>query len=108
MNSLWTWRARAIDVLGEAAVDEAVSDPAVLHFEGPSLCKPWHYLCEHPWRDAYRAVLRQTPWGDVALEDRTVGTRLIAHLPKERRLPAFRRLDRARAQLRTVRTRLGR
>jgi lipopolysaccharide biosynthesis glycosyltransferase len=108
MNSLWNWRGLAVDALGEAAVDEAVGDPAVLHFEGPSLCKPWHYLCEHPWRETYRSLLRQTPWGDVAIEDRTIGTRLIARLPKERRLAAFKRLDRARTRVGGLRDRIGR
>jgi lipopolysaccharide biosynthesis glycosyltransferase len=96
MNSFWTWPSLAEDLLGEAEATAARQDPGILHFEGPSLSKPWHYLCSHPRVADYRAVLADTPWAGRPLEDRTVATRLIARLPADRRLPAFRRLSRAR------------
>jgi lipopolysaccharide biosynthesis glycosyltransferase len=98
MNSFWTWDELAADLFGADVVGEARADPAILHFEGPSLCKPWHYLCEHPWRDRYRALLRQTPWAAEPLVDRTLMTQAIARLPHAGRLPAYRWLHRVRSR----------
>jgi lipopolysaccharide biosynthesis glycosyltransferase len=53
---------RAARVLGERAVAEARRDPAIRHFEGPLMNKPWHLLCEHPMRELYFIHRRQTPW----------------------------------------------
>jgi lipopolysaccharide biosynthesis glycosyltransferase len=106
MNSLWTWPDLAADIFGTAAVREATSNPGILHFEGPSLSKPWHYLCPHPWRSEYRSTLVRTPWGGTALEDRTLSTMLIARLPRQRQLAAYVRLDHARQRLSAIRSRL--
>jgi len=95
-NSLWRWPALAAEVFDRAAVREAVADPAVIHFEGPSIAKPWHYLCTHPFAPAYRAVAAATPWGAVQLSDRTPATALIARTPRSWRLPLYVRLLRAR------------
>lgn len=97
MNSLWDWEALAADVFGRHLVAAATAAPGILHFEGPSLCKPWHTLSQHPWRDTYWETLRRTPWADTEPEDRTVATRLIAHLPAARRASAYRRVVRWRA-----------
>src|SRR5439155_5773186 len=96
-NSLWVWSDWAKEVFGAEVLHEATTDPAILHFEGPTLNKPWHYLCEHPWRDVYRDTLARTPWAGTRLEDRTAGTRLIQLLPRRARVPAFVRLQRFRA-----------
>lgn len=96
-NSLFAWPDLAGEVLGPAAVAEAVERPAVVHFEGPSLCKPWHALSTHPWRDRYRATLARTPWADVPLDDDTPGTRAVARLPERWQLGAYRGLVRARS-----------
>jgi lipopolysaccharide biosynthesis glycosyltransferase len=95
-NSLWGWRPRADHVFGRATVEEAISDPGVVHFEGPLVCKPWHALNHHPWRAAYWRTLRTTPWADTEPEDDTLATRIIARLPEERQLAAFLRLARWR------------
>ncbi|MEY2452112.1 MAG: hypothetical protein QOD92_1686 [Acidimicrobiaceae bacterium] len=99
MNSLWFWTEWAREVHGENKVREATADPAIVHFEGPSLCKPWHYLCEHPFREEHRRLTARTPWEVPPLEDRTVATRLIARLPAARRLRAFLALQRARQRM---------
>jgi lipopolysaccharide biosynthesis glycosyltransferase len=64
MNSilLFPWAA---DVLGGEAVREAVENPAIRHFEGPSVNKPWHLLCEREDRELYRRHRRGTPWPRV-------------------------------------------
>jgi lipopolysaccharide biosynthesis glycosyltransferase len=98
-NSLWTWRPWAADVFGAEVVEEAVAKPGILHFEGPHICKPWHYLCQHPWRERYREVLRETPWAATPLVDRTPATVAIGRLPEARRIPAFIWLLRQRGRL---------
>ena len=89
-NNLWSWRDWAIDVFGPRLVDEAVAAPAIRHFEGPSVAKPWHYLCPVPHRDVYLETLARTPWAGEPLEGRTVLTRLIAQLPRRWRLDVYR------------------
>jgi lipopolysaccharide biosynthesis glycosyltransferase len=96
MNSLWGWREHARRVFPEDELCEALDDPAVLHFEGPQVVKPWHYLSRHPYRDEYRSVLHQTAWGARPLDGRTVVNRLIARLPEGRQLAAYARWQRAR------------
>lgn len=97
-NSLWTWADLAVDTFGAAAVEEARARPAILHFEGPSLSKPWHFLSRHQFRDEYLRTLRSTPWAATPLEDRTAATRLINRMPASRQLAAYRRLHRWRAR----------
>lgn len=61
MNSVlaFDWAA---EVLGEDAVREAREHPAIRHFEGPPVNKPWHFLCEREGRERYGAHRRRTPW----------------------------------------------
>ncbi len=97
-NSLWFWGRWAREVFGESAVRGAVSNPGILHFEGPAIVKPWHYLCQHPYRDAYRATLAKTPWSDAPLLERTAATRMIHRLPRSMQLPAYVRLQSLQAR----------
>jgi lipopolysaccharide biosynthesis glycosyltransferase len=97
-NSLWYWGPWANEVFGEDLVREAVSNPAILHFEGPSVVKPWHYLCQHPFHDRYLQALATTPWRDVPPQERTPVTRVIRRLPKAWQLPAYVRLQMLRAR----------
>jgi lipopolysaccharide biosynthesis glycosyltransferase len=41
-------------------IREAREHPAIVHFTGPA--KPSHYLCRHPYRDAYVRHRAATPW----------------------------------------------
>ena len=99
-NSFWGWKDWATDVFGTEALAQAVEDPAILHFEGPSLCKPWHYLCPHPYREHYLATLAETPWSGQPLDERTVATRLIRRLPPGRRIPAYLKFEAYRESVR--------
>jgi lipopolysaccharide biosynthesis glycosyltransferase len=92
MNSLWFWPDWAREVFGVRALHEATSHPAVLHFEGPSLNKPWHALCRHPRRQEYRRAMARTPWAP-AVQDRTLATSLIRALPERYWVRAFLRLQ---------------
>ena len=107
-NSLWTWSTWAADVFGADVVAEARARPAIVHFEGPHVRKPWHFLCQHPARGAYRDARARTPWGPAALEDRTLLTRAISRLPEQRQVPTYIRLLRLRRRRRRLRAALGR
>jgi lipopolysaccharide biosynthesis glycosyltransferase len=95
-NSFFEWQGLARAVLGEVELAEALARPAVVHFEGPYVCKPWHVLCEHPWRDRYRATLARTPWAGAPLDDDGRATRAIARLPRAWRIPVYEQVVRAR------------
>jgi lipopolysaccharide biosynthesis glycosyltransferase len=75
-------------VLGVRAVDEARRDPAIRHFEGPGLNKPWHAACDFEGRELYAEHRRHTPWPDFELEGEPP--------PAPRRLPALLRRARRR------------
>jgi lipopolysaccharide biosynthesis glycosyltransferase len=79
-NSLfyYPWARRTFDA---GTVAEALRDPAILHFEGGGIVKPWHYLSRHPYRARYLEHRRATPWPEVVLEGRTALNRLLHPLP---------------------------
>jgi lipopolysaccharide biosynthesis glycosyltransferase len=95
-NSFWTWSSWAADAFGPVELDEAKQQPSILHFEGPPVYKPWHFLCQHPFTAQYRTTFTATPWGQTPLIGRTIAARLIAHLPREKQLPAYASLTSAR------------
>jgi lipopolysaccharide biosynthesis glycosyltransferase len=45
-----------------AELDEALADPAVVHFTTGPLGRPWASRCQHPFRDAWFEALDRTPW----------------------------------------------
>ena len=105
-NSLWSWRDWAIDVFGSGIVDEAVRTPAIRHFEGPSVAKPWHYLCPVPHRDDYLEMLAQTPWAGTPMQDRTASTVAIRLLPRKWRLNVYGRLLELKSMSARIRNRV--
>jgi lipopolysaccharide biosynthesis glycosyltransferase len=105
-NSFWVWSQWAADVLGLDALSDAVRYPAIVHFEGPAIGKPWHYLNPHPYRNHYLAILADTPWAGEPFVDRTMATRLIRQLPSNRRIPAYLKLEEYRRRVRSVAGRL--
>lgn len=60
MNILRSGLAESVH--GEQAVQEALAQPAIRHFEGPEANKPWHVLTDPADRRAYAAHRRETPW----------------------------------------------
>lgn len=78
-------------VLGVQPVAEARRHPAIRHFEGPGLNKPWHAACDFEGRELYAEHRRHTPWPEFKLEGHPP--------PAPRRLPELVR--RARRRLRT-------
>lgn len=79
-NALFLFREGTEEVFGATVVQEAVDDPAVIHFEGPGSCKPWHYLCDHPLRGLYLDHIAATPWGEPPIEGRTLKNMLKRRL----------------------------
>lgn len=67
MNSILLF-PRSAEEFGAEAVREAAADPAIRHFEGPAVNKPWHILCERGMRDLYVEHRKRTPWPKVKLE----------------------------------------
>lgn len=98
-NSFWSWREWALEVFGQHLLDEAVDDSRIRHFEGPSLSKPWHFLCTAPMVRDYRSVWARSPWATLPLEDRTAATLAIRRLPERFRVTAYKRLVRLRTRL---------
>lgn len=96
-NSFWAWPDWAGDVFGPT-LEEAREDPAIRHFEGPSMCKPWHYLCPYPHRGEYRRTLATTPWADAPLVDQTLITALLKRLPAQLRVRTYLRLVKLRSR----------
>jgi lipopolysaccharide biosynthesis glycosyltransferase len=99
MNSFFVYPWSA-DVFDRTALDAAKRHPAIRHFEGPGMSKPWHYLCEQDSRELYALHRRQTPWPRFRPEGRTPKTvfyRLKRELRKQRWTGPLRR---ARARLR--------
>ena len=47
---------------GRDRVDEAVADPAIVHFTGGSFNRPWQAPCGNPYRDEWLACLDRTAW----------------------------------------------
>lgn len=67
MNSVLLSDA-ADELLGAEAVAQARRSPGIRHFEGPSVNKPWHILCEREHRAEYFRHRRATPWPRVRPE----------------------------------------
>ncbi|MBV9042840.1 MAG: hypothetical protein JOZ68_17705 [Acidimicrobiia bacterium] len=51
-------------------LERAARAPAVVHFEGPAVLKPWNARCFNPFADLYRTYRAETPWPLDALEGR--------------------------------------
>jgi lipopolysaccharide biosynthesis glycosyltransferase len=70
MNSffVYPWSAEVFD---PDELEDAKRNPAIRHFEGPGINKPWHYLCEQDSRELYAEHRRQTPWPRFRPEGRT-------------------------------------
>jgi len=71
MNSVlrFPWSMYAF---GARDLTEARTSPAIRHFEGPTINKPWHLLCDGPMRELYFAHRRQTPWPETRIEGKTL------------------------------------
>lgn len=62
-------------------VTSATTKPGMVHFEGGSFAKPWHYLCKHPYRGLYFKHRKKTPWPKVDIDGKTFRNILQRYLP---------------------------
>lgn len=46
----------------QAELDEAIRNPAVIHFTTGLVGRPWEEDCTHPAKEDYLRILRQSPW----------------------------------------------
>jgi lipopolysaccharide biosynthesis glycosyltransferase len=99
MNSVFLL-PEAEALFGADAARLARDNPAIVHFEGPVLAKPWHYLSKHPYRWAYASHRAATPWPDIALTGRTWGNRLLKPLSARATMTVLSEVQRRRGQAR--------
>lgn len=59
----------AINYTFNAAEQEALSNPAIVHFAGPGPIKPWNAQCKHPMKGKYLEAKAKTPWASTPLDD---------------------------------------
>ena len=83
MNS-FRWE-HAADALGAEALAEAHASPAIRHFEGPDMNKPWHYMCEWDLKERYEEHRRATPWPRYRPDGRTARNVVRKRLARGRR-----------------------
>jgi lipopolysaccharide biosynthesis glycosyltransferase len=75
----WRWNALPHLWLNPEYADPAAPDgrqakaprgrPAVIHFAGSGVAKPWNHRCTHPWRQHYREFKQSTPWPHLPLDE---------------------------------------
>lgn len=97
-NSMFYWPdvAQGLDPHARA---EAIASPGILHFEGPPVMKPWHYLNRHPWRDPYLEHLAATPFRSTPLEGKTISNRIRRHIPTRFERPLTRVVARVKTTI---------
>ena len=77
----------APEVFGAEAAAEARERPAIRHFEGPAINKPWNVLAPADARALYRRHRRGTPWPRYVPEGmtpRTLASRAVGQLAHRR------------------------
>ena len=68
MNSFHIYGDTARGIFGAERLAAALARPGIRHFEGPSVNKPWHVLCERPDAAEYFRHRSATPWPRVRRE----------------------------------------
>lgn len=82
MNSFYVYADHAAELFGRERYEEALRRPAIRHFEGPEVNKPWHLLCDRPGAEEYFRHRRMTPWPRVRRDGVTPAN--LARLAKRR------------------------
>ncbi len=63
-NGMWFMPNR-YDYFTRDALRAATTSPAIVHFEGPHIVKPWGAYCKNPYRQRYFELRRRTPWPEL-------------------------------------------
>jgi lipopolysaccharide biosynthesis glycosyltransferase len=74
-------------------LERAATDPAIVHFEGPAVLKPWHRRCFNPYASEYRRYRAMTPWPLARLDGRRRDL-VFAQVPARLQARLFRARDR--------------
>jgi lipopolysaccharide biosynthesis glycosyltransferase len=72
MSHLWGLDQAWMEERGGLLTQEeqqAHDSPAIIHFAGGGMAKPWNHYCTNPWKDRYRQYLAQSPWAQVPMDD---------------------------------------
>ena len=71
MAHLWGLDPAWLQAQGSLTMEEqeAHDNPAIVHFAGGGIAKPWNYRCPHPRKDDYRQILANTPWAGVGMDE---------------------------------------
>lgn len=72
-------------LFAEKDVEEAVTNPALVHFEGGDWGKPWHLLSPHPFKRLYIQHRRKTPWPFYLPDGLSMRNLLKRYLPERLR-----------------------
>jgi lipopolysaccharide biosynthesis glycosyltransferase len=71
--NIFFWHPRSEEVFAPELLEEARLDPAIRHFEGPDVNKPWHINYTGSYRRDYFEHRRVTPWPRVRRAGLTPG-----------------------------------
>lgn len=80
--------------------DEALTQPGILHFEGPKYVKPWHYLCKNPYQSKYWHHRIEMGWSEAHVEGRTALNLILRLLPIQTLPKVVHWLDKTNTSLR--------
>jgi lipopolysaccharide biosynthesis glycosyltransferase len=81
LSYLWAMEETAPEDYDPVELETARSSPAIVHFEGGQITKPWYYRCSHPLRHLYRGYRAQTPWPLERLENPSFAGFALRRLP---------------------------
>jgi lipopolysaccharide biosynthesis glycosyltransferase len=81
LSYLWMAPEFADDAYTDLERATARTSPAVIHFEGGPMIKPWYFRCSHPLRELYRSYRAQTPWPLERLEDVSLAGAVLRKMP---------------------------
>ncbi len=56
------------ETYSETEFKEALFSPAIFHFTGNGLSRPWFYECTHPEKELWLKYQKETPWADCKLQ----------------------------------------
>lgn len=86
MNSL-SFFADSETFFDPGLVADAIRDPGIVHFEGPTVVKPWHFLNRNPHRDLYYHHLCASGWPMGLPEGMTLRNIAKVYLPESAKKP---------------------
>lgn len=81
LSYLWVEPKLAPRAYSALELATARHSPAVVHFEGGQIIKPWYFRCSHPLRGLYSQFRAETPWPLERLEEPSASGLALRRLP---------------------------